>query len=232
VKLFHYRAALRNGNYKEKIWRHQMQAVYFRDVVDDCMTFSNYGETYYAQGELKTPPDGAAYYTTNLVRDVIATRVFDASRYEVMMGLDTSTLHLMGVSEAEQKRTWENCQRWENAVIKAAVFYGVLRARADLLELLGLMPYVQAALIATEQEIEADETENALALKTGGACYGASIHSAGIRYTKTGFRRRSLESFDKSAPLKDWQVDGSNGGDSGFESLSNINDDAESYQPN
>jgi hypothetical protein len=34
TKLFKYRAALRNGNYRERIWRYQMQAVYFRDLVD------------------------------------------------------------------------------------------------------------------------------------------------------------------------------------------------------
>jgi hypothetical protein len=231
AKLFGYRNALRAGNYREKIWRYQMQAVYFRDVVDDCMTFTDYGETYYAQGEFKLPADGAGYYTTNLVRDIIATRIFDVSRYEVMMGLDNSALHLMGVSEAEQKRTWANVQCWENAVIKAAVFHGVLRPRKDLLHLLGLLPFVQAALAATESEVEADETENALALKTGGACYGASIHSAGYRFRKDGtYRRRALESFDKSKPPAQWDEGGSWEGDRGSD-LYNIRDDADSYDP-
>src|SRR6266550_3706748 len=196
VKLSRYRAAHHDGNYREKIWCYQTKGVYFRDFVDDCMTFTDYGETYYAQGEFKTPADGAGYYTTNLVRDIIATRIFDVSRYEVMMGLDNSALHLMGMSDAEQKRTWANVRRWENCVIKAAVYHGVLRPRQDLLDLLALSPYVQAALHAIESEVEADETENALALKTGGACYGGGIRSAGVRFSNGVFRRRSLESFE------------------------------------
>ncbi len=120
--------------------------------------------------------------------------------------------------------------QWENAVIKAAVYHGVLRPRADLLELLALSPYVQSALNVLE-EVEADEMENTLALKTGGACYGGSIRSGGIRYRNGGFRQRGLESFDKGPP-KDWEsgADGS-GGDSGLQSLCDVDDDAESYQP-
>jgi hypothetical protein len=232
AKLSRYRAALRDGNCTEKAWRYRTQAAYFRDVVDDCMTFTDYGETYYAQGEFKTPAEGAGYYTTDLVRDIIATRIFDVSRYEVMMGLDNSALHLMGVSDAEQKRTWANVQRWENCVIKAAVFHGVLRPRKDLMELLALTPFVKQALSADDDPIEADETENALALKTGGACYGGGIKGGGVRFNqnKGTFRRRSLESFDKHGPRKDGDVNGS-GEDSGFTSLRDINDDAESYQP-
>lgn len=232
AKLYRYRIALGNGDYTEKVWRYQIQPVYFRDVVDDCMTFTDYGATYYAQGEFKMPADGAGYYTTNLVRDIIATRIFDVSRYEVMMGLDHSALHLMGVSDAEQKRTWANVQRWENCVIKAAVFHGVLRPRKDLMELLALTPFVKQALSADDDPIEADETENALALKTGGACYDASIRSAGYRYNlKTGaFRHRALESFDKSVPPAQWEEGGSQGVDRGSD-LYNIRDDAESYDP-
>jgi len=233
AKLFRYRQALRVGNYHEKIWRWETQPVYFREVVDDCMTFTEYGEPRYERGEYKVPANGAGYWTTNLVRDVIATRIFDVSRYEVMMQLDAGALRLAGASEEEQRRTWANCQRWENCVIKAAVFHGVLRPRQDLLDLLALNPYVREALDASE-EIESDETENALALKTGGACYNGVIHGAGYRYNlKTGaFRRRALESFDKGPPKKDNREDREDWEDSGFGNLRDYgNDDIESFQP-
>jgi hypothetical protein len=231
AKLSRYRTALRLGNYREKIWCWQVKPIYFHEVVEDCMTFTDYGETYYERGELKLPKDGAGYYTTNLVRDIIATRIFDVSRYEVMMQLDADALQLAGASEEEQRRTWANRQRWENAVIKAAVFHGVLRPRRDLLELLALTAFAQAASRVTEH-IEADETENALALKTGGACYGASIQSAGYRYnTRTGrSRRRALESFDKSKPPADWDEGGQQARDTGSD-LYHVQDDAESYDP-
>lgn len=229
AKLFRYRAALR-GNYKEKIWRYQMQPVYFRDLVDDVMTFTDKGEAYYVDGEEKRVSGLVTHRTTVMVHDYTESRIYDVSRYEVVMRLDDNTLRLLGESEDQQKRSWEYWQRWENAVIKAAVLHGVLRPRADLVELLGLMPFVQAVLSVTESEVEADETENALALKTGGACYGGGIRSGGVRYSETGFRQRSLESFDKEAPLKD-DSGGITGHDSGFANLHYVNDDAESYQP-
>jgi hypothetical protein len=228
AKLARYRAALRNPNYHEKIWRFQMQPVYFRDLVDDVMTFEELGPCYYANDKFKTPSNGGDYWTTNLVRDVKA-RIFDVSRYEVMMRLDQNTLSLAGATEEEQQRTWLNVQRWENAVIKAAVFHGVLHPRADLLEMLSLMPFVQAALSATEN-VEADDTENALALKTGGACFGGRIKSAVYRFREDGsYRRRPLESFDKGKPPAVWD-DTRQGSDTG-PNLHNIYDDAESYDP-
>jgi hypothetical protein len=230
AKLFRYRTALRSGNYREKIWCYQTKPVYFHEVVDDCMTFTEYGEAYYARDEDRTPY-GVGYKLTNLVRDIIATRIFDVSRYEVMTGLDNSALYLMGVSEEEQKRTWANVHRWENCVIKAAVFHGVLRPRPDLVELLGLMPFVQAALAATESEIEADETENALALKTGGACYGGSIHTAGFRFRNGSYRRRSLESFDKSKPPAAGDEGAAEWGRDKGSDLYNLSDHTDSYDP-
>ena len=228
AKLFKYRAVLRNANYREKIWRYQMQPVYFRDLVDDVMTFEEFGPAYYANDKFKTPSNGGDYWTTNLVRRV-KTRLFDVSRYEVMMQLDQSTLGLAGDTEEEQQRTWANLQRWENAIIKAAVFHGVLRPRPDLVEMLSLMPFVQAALSETET-IEADDTENALAFKTGGACFGGRIKSAGYRFREDGsYRRRPLESFDKGKPPAVWD-DTKQSSDTG-PSLHNIHDDAESYDP-
>jgi hypothetical protein len=232
AKLFRYRAALRSGNYTEKIWRYQTQTGYFRDLVDDCMTFEDRGEAYYEMGKPMTF-EGTTYSTTNLVCDIIESGIFDVSRYEVVMRLDEAALRLLGESDDDHRRSWAYWQRWENAIIKAAVFYGVLRPRKDLLELLALSPYVQETLEALDGEIEADETENALALKTGGACYGGGIHGGGYRYSRSEsgtVRQRSLESFDKGPPKRD-TLDGDGGEDSGFTSLRDINDDAESYQP-
>jgi hypothetical protein len=233
AKLSRYRAALRSGNYREKIWRHQMQAVYFRDEVEDCMTFTDFGDVMYVDGREVRVGGLATHHTTEMVRDYTESRIFDVSRYEVVMQLDDNALRLLGESEDDQKRSWAYWQRWENAVIKAAVFHGVLRPRQDLLDLLALMPFVQAALEAIDQADEPDEMENALAWKTGGACYGASIHSAGYRFRNGGFRRRSLESFDKGKPPKgERDADGTGWEDLGFTGLNNVNDDAESYQPN
>jgi hypothetical protein len=233
AKLSRYRAALRDGNYHEKIWRHQTQAVYLRDLVDDSMTFTDFGEAYYADGQEKRVEGLVTHTTTEMVRDVTQSRIFDVSRYELVMKLDDDALHLLGDSEDEQKRSWAYWQRWENAVIKAAVFHGVLRPRKNLLELLALSPYVQAALNASDGEIEADDTENALALKTGGAVYGGGIKSGGYRFRNGGFRRRGLETFDKGKPPRgERDADGLEWQDSGLTNLRNVNDDAESYQPN
>jgi hypothetical protein len=242
AELYLYRTALRNGKYREKIWRYQAQPVYFRDLVDDVMTFEDFGAAYYANDKFKKYKDVlvdgvvttvGGYWTTNLVRDV-KTRVFDVSRYEVMMQLDQDTLRLAGDTENEQQLTWSNVRRWENAVIKAAVFHGVLHPRADLVELLSLMPFVQAALSASET-LEADDTENALALKTGGACFGGRIKSGGYRYRTTegagsSYRRRALESFDKGKPPASWDEGTKQSSDTG-PNLHNIHDDAESYDP-
>jgi hypothetical protein len=227
-KLLRYREALRLGNYHEKIWCWQGEPIYFRDEVEDCMVFTEHGEPYYAKSD--APTYGVGYHLTDLVRDIVATRVFDVSRYEVMMQLDAGTLQLAGASEEEQRRTWANRQRWENCVIKAAVFHGVLRPRRDLLELLALTAFAQATFRVTEH-IEADTTENALALKTGGACYGASIQSAGYRYHANGrIRQRALESFDKSKPPADWDEGAQQAKDTGSD-LYYVHDDAESYDP-
>jgi hypothetical protein len=229
-KLFRYRAALRSGNYREQIWRHQIQSVYFRDLVDDAMTFQDFSEAYYVDGEEKRFGGLVTHRTTDMVRDVTESRIFDVSCYEIVMQLDDAALRMLGESEDDQKRSWAYWQRWENAVIKAAVQYGVLRPRSDLLELLALTPYAQAAIAASDV-VETDERENALALKTGGACYGGGIKGGGYRFRDGNFRRRSLESFDKRGPRKDGALGGGLE-DVGMTSLRDIHDDAESYQPN
>jgi hypothetical protein len=232
AKLFRYRQAIRAGNYHERVWRWQTQPVYFRDVVDDVMTFKDFGETYYVLGK-PAMFEGTWHDTHDLVRDYIESGIHDTSRYEVVMRLDSNALELLGATEEQQQRAWRNWQRWENAVIKAAVFHGVIRPRQDLLELLGLMPFVKQAVSADDNPIEADEMEDALALKTGGACYGGTIKGNGYRYNSGSgtFRRRSLESFTREGPPKDKDLEGTGWADVGFTSLNNPHDDAESYDP-
>jgi hypothetical protein len=65
-------------------------------------------------------------------------------------------------------------------------------------------------------------------VKTGGACFGGGIKGEGYRYHKRRVRQRGLSSFDK--PLKPME-NGDGYHDSGFQSLDNLSDDAESYDP-
>ena len=186
------------------------------------------GEWHY-ENDLERRVGGiVTHHTTNLVQN-IQSDIFDVERYEVVMRLDQNALELLGESANDQKTSWHNWRRWENAIIKAAVFHKVLRPRPDLLEMLSLMPFVRHALNAVdENEIEADRTEDALAIKTGGACYGGRIRGAGFDYRGSKPHRRSLTSFDKPMPPEksEWDAE-----DSGFSNLENLSDDAESYDP-
>ena len=223
VKLFQYRTALRNGGLTQKVWRLVVKPVYFRDTVDDVVIFSDWGEGTYVKDKERRM-GGVVTHHTEVFQHPVSYTEFDLSRYRDMMQLSTDALELMGTTEKEQAQTWANVQRWENAVIKAAVFHGVLRPRKDLLELLGLMPWVRDALQMTE-DIQADTTEDALALKTGGACYGGRIRSNG--YTDCGKARR-LSSFDKPSRTA-WRE---SSGDHDEQGGADFNpDDSESYDP-
>jgi hypothetical protein len=223
VRLFQYRTALRNGGLTQKVWRVVVKSVYFRDVIDDVVIFQDWGEGTYVKDKERRMGGLVTHHTEILLHHVLYTE-FDLSRYQEMMRLDADALSVMGAAEAEQKQAWANVQRWENAVIKAAVFHGVLRPRKNLLELLALTAWAQDALSVLE-DIEADTTENALAIKTGGACYGGRIRSGG--YTDSG-RQRSLTSFDKPSRNSRWRDFSDNCDEGG----GNYNpDDAETYDP-
>lgn len=201
-KLFRYRAALRSGNYHEQVWRMVTKPIYFRDVVDDIRVETVVDITYTEIDEVKT----------------IRYDHMDLNAYEDIMKLGFDALNQLGSTEQDMRARWEDVRQWENLVIKAAVRYGIIRPRRDLAELLGL----GSILDEDGGPIDLDETENVLAIKTGGACYSGRI--------KTEGGRRMLTSFDK--PIRDFR----NGGsikykDMGFGSLKNIEDDTESYDP-
>lgn len=125
----------------------------------------------------------------------------------------------------EMVEMWAVIKRWENSVIRAAVFHHVITPRRDLAEILGLASILDKA----GDVILASTVEDAFAVKTGGACYGGSIRSEGYRYRGGKVKQRALSTFDKpvkaeGGPDVGWE-------DSGFGSLNDMSDDVESYQP-
>lgn len=202
AKLFRYRTALRSGNYHEKIWQWVTKNVYFRDVVDDEKEFRTILDTFVTSGAI-----------VNRIR----FEVVDLKAYQAVMTLGEAALNELGETETEQKERWEYMTQWENAIIQAAVYHKIIIPRRDLAGLLGLDAVLDEADYI---EVEADRTEDAIAIKTGGACYGGRIRSEG------GFR--SLSSFDK--PLRSLGG-GGDYQDPGFQSLGDKSDDAESYDP-
>jgi hypothetical protein len=222
--LFTYRAALRSGNFHQKVWRTVTKPVYFRDVVDDEMRFETVIDTKYIEGK---PVFTGGLHTHNLTELVEYFRVgfLDLEGYRTIMKLDSDALDELGETDEERQRAWQILKRWENAVIRAAVFHGIIKPRRDLAELLGF----GAILDEDDHVILADSTEDKLAIKTRGACYGGRIKSEGYRYRNGNITQRSLSDFDK--PLK--PIKNVDGGyeDAGLGSLYHLNDDTESYDP-
>lgn len=203
AKLFRYRAALRSGNYHETSFQWNTKNVYFRDVVDDEKDFKTVLDT---------------LVTSGAIIDQIRHEVVDLEAYRAVMSLGQPALDELGETESEQKERWQYMTQWENAVISAAVFHKIIIPRRDLAELLGL-----GAILDEAEYIEADTTQDSLAIKTKGACYGGRIRSEGFGRALSGFDKplRSLGSLDSGG---DYQ-------DSGFGSLGNLSDDVESYDP-
>jgi hypothetical protein len=224
ARLFHYRAAFRSGkDYHESVWRWVTKPVYFHDLVDDLMAFPV--KTW--EREERTPVLTGGLLTHERVEMVEYFRrgFCDLDAYRKIMTLGVDALSELGESHAQMEMMWKIVKRWENAIILQAVRHGVIGVRRDLADLLGLGDILDA----NDEPILADTTEDALAIKTGGACYGGRIKSEGYRYRYGRLTQRALSSFDK--PLRNIK-DGSAGyEDSGFNSLRDINDDAESYDP-
>lgn len=199
MKLAKYRTALRTGNYHEKVLRYVTVPVKFRDVFDDVMRFTTWGEPLYEKTEEKSFEGIKAHHLEDLVQYGEVSGVYDLERYKMLLTLGPEALWVLGEnSEGQRKKSWAYWEQWEDAVIEGAIKHGVLRPRRDLLEFLGLAQYVRPG-----DPIEADETENALAIKTGGACYGGGIKSAGCNYRGKQPRQLPLQSFDKGKWLKD-----------------------------
>jgi hypothetical protein len=224
-KLFRYRTALHSGkDYNEKIWRTVSKPLYFHDMVDDHIVFETITDirwentdTIFTGGYAHTRVELIEYFRKGFVC---------LEAYRAVMSLGEAALAELGDTEAKQKETWQNIKHWENAVIRAAVYHKLITPRRDLADLLGL----SAVLDEDDVYIEHDSTEDALATKTGGACYGGRIKGEGFRYTSGKPVARALSSFDK--PLRDFNSNRDHANqDTGFQSLKNVSDDAESYDP-
>jgi len=223
VKSARYRAALRSAkDLHERVWRETIKPIYFRDLVDDVMAFPT--ETW--EKEERTPVLTGGLLTHEQVETVEYFRrgILDLDGYRKIMTLGVDALSELGESHAQMEKMWKIVKRWENAIIVQAVRHGVIGVRRDLADLLGLGDILDA----DDEPCLADATEDALAIKTGGACYGGRIKSEGYRYRNGRVTARALSSFDK--PL--YSLDGSGTyKDEGFQSLRDVSDDAESYDP-
>jgi hypothetical protein len=222
ARIFRYRTALHSGkDYNEKIWRTISKPLYFRDLVDDHMAFETATDVRWEDTETTT----GGYTRVELV-EYFHRGFVDLEAYRAVMSLGEAALVELGETEAKQKETWQNITHWENAVIRASVYHKLITPRHNLADLLGL----GAILDEDDDYVEADTTEDALATKTGGACYGGRIKGEGFRYTSGKPVPRALSSFDK--PLRDFNSNGDHANqDTGFQSLKNVSDDAESYDP-
>lgn len=224
MKLARYRMALRSPQgYREKVWMWVKTPVHFRDVVDDVMTFDTVIDAGWRDIQ-KVFTGGVETHTRVEWVEYIRSGHVDLESYRAVMSLGVAALAELGETESQRKEVWDNIHRWENAVIRAAVVHSVITPRRDLAELLGL----GQVLDEPDDVIEADRTEDALAIKTGGACYGGRVQSEGYRYRGGRITPRGLSSFDK--PLRGGR-DGAGYDDPGFNSLDNASDDAESYVP-
>jgi hypothetical protein len=224
VKLSQYRAALRSGKeLHEKIWRTVSKPLRFRDLVDDHQTFRTVTDTGWFETD-KLFTGGLQTHTRVELFEYLRHGSVDLESYRAVMSLGESALAELGETEAQQRETWDNIRQWENLVIVAAVRHRVIIPRRELAELMGL----GGVLDESDLAYIGSDAENKLAVKTGGACFGGGIKGEGYRYHKRRVRQRGLSSFDK--PLKPME-NGDGYHDSGFQSLDNLSDDAESYDP-
>lgn len=218
VKLFRYRSAVRSGkDLHEQVWSWVTRSVYFHDLVDDHIQFKTVIDTHWEKN-IDGNVELFEYFRNGFV---------DLKAYRSVMSLGEAALDELGETEAEQRQTWQKIKQWENLVIRAAVLHGVIVIpRRELAELLGL----SVILNEDDNPVVPDTTEDQLAIKTRGACYGGRIRGEGFRYTSGKPVARALSSFDK--PLRDLEGSGfANYRSEGFQSLYNVSDDAESYDP-
>lgn len=214
--LFRYRAALKAGNYRERVWRWVKKPVYFRDVVDDRIVFPTVTDTRWTETDELFTGGLQTHERVELI-EYLRVGVVDSWSYRMVMTLGEAALVELGETEAAQKERWRLIQQWENSIISSAVRYRLIIPSLEIAELLGLRP----VLDEDDLPYVGGDEENQLAIKTGGACYGGHIRSEG------GGRR--LTSFDK--PMRRWERDSDGGAyhDSGFQNFNDRSDDAESY---
>ena len=140
--------------------------------------------------ELRTPKDGVAYYTELML--MVERQIGDdytVEGYRKVLQLDDDALLYL-----TEGMTWDGWREWENKVIIQAIVIGLIRPDKDLIEMYpGLGRY-----IPPDDPHDIDHSmEDKLALKTGGAQYGATIYSAGVHVGRHKNYARKLQDFWK-----------------------------------
>ena len=114
---------------------------------------------------------------------------YDLDGYLKMLQLGDAALLLMQAGQ-----TWDGWREWENLVITQAIDLRLIEPDKELIEL-----YPGLGLFVPPDDSHTDySAENRLALKTGGAQYGGSIYSGGVRVGKHRNYARRIENFDKT----------------------------------
>jgi hypothetical protein len=203
-----YYTAAKQEKYVEKVWRIVEKPICFRDMIDDCMVFTNVVETKWVEhadiwldGEFRNDVTGAI--------EILSHGQFDLDGYKSVMKLGFAALAELGETHEEMQKAWKNLVRWEDCVIAAAIRYRVIQPRYDLAVFLGLEKVVtnlnnQVAMEDFEQRDV--HPEDVLALKTGGKCFFGQvrIQSEGFWYRANGMPvPRPLSGFDKPTRMTD-----------------------------
>jgi hypothetical protein len=170
--------------------------------------------------KLRTPAGQDPYYTEILgqVKTPVGD-VYDINGYRKMLRLDGWTLS----QQVEGGMTWRGWEEWENAVILQAITSGLIKPNVDLIKDYPGLGVYQPPF----DPGEADETENELIIKTGGAEINGRIRGAGY-YGKNNNRQRTLSDFSNTKG----NTKGSSEPDPPFNDYPDDADDAESYTPN
>jgi hypothetical protein len=166
--------------------------------------------------KLRTPKGQDPYYTEILGHvETPVGDVYDINGYLKTLRLDGWTLS----QQVEGGMTWRGWEEWENKVILQAITSGLIKPNLDLIKDYPGLGVYQPPL----DPIEADETENTLIIKTGGAEINGRIRGAGYR-GKSNNTRRTLSDFNNTTQIKS-----PGGPDSPY--VPDVGDDAESYAP-
>ena len=166
--------------------------------------------------KLRTPAGQDPYYTEVLAHvETPVGDVYDINGYLKMLRLDGWAL----LQQVEGGMTWRGWEEWENKVILQAITSGLIKPNLNLIEDYPGLGVYQPPL----DPIEADETENTLIIKTGGAEINGRIHGAGYR-GESNNTRRTLSDFNNTTQIKS-----PGGPDSPH--VPDVGDDAESYAP-
>jgi hypothetical protein len=207
-----YYAAAKQEKYVEKVWRIVEKPICFRDVIDDCMVFTDVVETKWVEHADGLWLDGEFRNDVTDAIEILSHGQFDLDGYKRVMKLGFAALAELGETHAEMQKAWKNLLHWENAVIAAAVAYHVIDLPFEKCEFLGLTEYVKDLNDQVEMEDFEQRDFNPGELEVlEGRADGADdtfyagrmrIQSAGFRYHANGKPTpRTLSSFDKPTKM-------------------------------